>query len=119
MNERAAFKRHRFLKVLAIVTVAGALCYCVGAIKPFVDARNVPFESALVYYVNGSDFVRILDSSSGVYYVSGSERESFHFLYNQGNYSCSYEGKEWNMRLVSNRNLLDLRSGVYLWGTEV
>lgn len=119
MNERAAFRRHRFLKVLAIFLVAGALCYCVGAIKPFVDARNIPFESTLAYYVNGSDFVRILDSSSGVYYVSGSERESFHFVYNQGSYSCSSAIGKWDMRLVSNRNLLDLRSGVYLWGTDI
>ena len=115
----APFKRHRFLKVLAIVLVAGALAYTVGVIKPFVDARGIAFESCPVYYVSGRDFVRIVDSSSGIYSVGDYERENFSFAYDRGTYACSNGQETWKMRLTGEGNIYDLRSSVWLWGTEI
>ena len=119
MTERKAFKRHRFLKVLAIVTVTGAFLFCLGAIKPYVEARNLPFESCPVYFVNGSDFVRITDSSHGVYSVGEYGRESFSFTYDRGTYLCDNGETTWKMRLATSNDMLDLRTETWLWGTSI
>ena len=119
MRNYPAFKKHRFLKALAIVTVAGAVAYSVGVIKPYLDARSIGFSSCNVYYVNGSDFVRITDPSHGVYTVGETEREVFSFSYDRGTYFCQCDGTTWKMRLANPSDILDLRSGTYLWGTAI
>ena len=119
MTERSAFKRHRVLKVLAVILMAGAFVYCLGAIKPFVDARNMSFEDCPVYFVNGGDFVRITDSGHGIYSVGDAERDLFSFTYDRGTYFCQCDGQSWKMRFANENDIFDLRSGTYLWGTAI
>lgn len=113
-----AFRKHRFLKVLAVVAIVGALAYSLEAIIPFVKARGQAFEDCHAYYISGSDFIRITDNSHGVYSV-GEAREVFSFKYNLGSYACSSEYGDWDMRLVDSNNLIDLRSNQWFWGSEI
>ena len=113
-----AFRKHRFLKVLAVVLTVGALAYALEAIIPFVKARGQAFEDCCVYYISGSDFIRITDTSHGVYSV-GETREVFSFKYSLGSYACFSEYGNWDMRLVDASDLIDLRSNQWFWGSEI
>ena len=112
------FKRRRFLKVAALILGVAALDYVLEIVVPFVQARGIAFENAYVYYVCGSDFIRVTDSSHGVYSVA-EYRESFSFSYSLGTYFCNAEGRDWDMRLVDESNLYDERSNQWFWGTSI
>lgn len=113
-----AFRRHRLLKVLAVVLAVGAFAYAKEIIVPFVEARSKPFEECFVYYISGSDFIRITDSNHGVYSVSDG-RESFEFNYKLGTYFCKSGEAEWKMRLTDDSNLYDQRSSQWFWGSAI
>ena len=112
------YKKHRFLKVVAFVLGVAALAYVFEIVVPFVKARGTAFEEAYVYYISGSDFIRVTDSEHGIYSVS-EYRESFIFSYNLGTYFCKSEGNEWKMRLVGDGNLYDERSNQWFWGSNI
>ena len=70
------YKRHRFLKVAALILGVAALAYVLEIVVPFVQARGTAFEDCYVYYISGRDFIRVTDSEHGIYSVA-EYRESF------------------------------------------